>query len=282
MKRILVPTDFSAPSKASLKFAIDLASRAGAEIHVMHASEVPFLPETTFGVQPFFADDEALQKVAEAANNAFEVMRRGLPSNVPICFKSINDSVVSAIRGYIDDNDIDLVVMSTHGASDIQDFFAGSTAEKIARFASVPVISVPKQIELAKIKNIIFPSDLRLDQNDLVNDLKELQQLLQAKLHVLVINTPQNFYSDQQAKNSLEKFASHYALQNYTLNFRCHQFERGGILEFMNELGGDMIAMGTHGRTGLAHFVKGSIAESILNRIDHPIWTWKLGKKKWA
>lgn len=46
----------------------------------------------------------------------------------------------------------------------------------------------------------------------------------------------------------------------------------------MNEIRGDIIAMPTNGRTGLARFLKGSITESVLNRIDHPIWTWKLEK----
>jgi len=282
MKRILIPTDFSGPSKASIRFAIDLASRAGAEIHVVHMIELPLLPETTFGIQPYPLDPVAVEKAITMANNLFEEMRKQFPSHVAIRFKTINDYVVPGIRQYIADNEIDLVVMSTHGASDLQEFFVGSTAEKIVRFSPVPVISIPKEAEAGSIKNIVFPTALEPGQHDLVKDLKDLQQLLGAKLHVLFINTPGNFYNDREARQKLEALARQYSLRDYTLNFRSHRFERSGILEFMNEIRGDMIAMATHGRTGFAHFFKGSIAEKVLNRIDNPIWTWKLKNKTQA
>jgi nucleotide-binding universal stress UspA family protein len=279
MKRILVPTDFSIASKASLKFAVALATQSNAEIYVLHVNEVPLLVETTFGIQPLSPDAEALQKVAITANRAFDSMKKELPCDIPIIFKTINDTVVSGIREYIDENDIDLVIMSTRGTSDMDDFFVGSTAEKIVRLSPVPVMSIPKETTFEGIKNIVFPSVLDFDQDDLIVRLKELQQLFGAKLHVLLINTPEHFYSDQQAKDRLERFARHYELSNFTLNFRCHQSERGGILEFLNEAHGDMIAMATHGRTGFMHIVKGSIAEDVLNRIDQPIWTWNITKE---
>ena len=162
----------------------------------------------------------------------------------------------------------------------------------------------------------MFPNTLELDQEDLIQRLKELQQLLTAKLHILLINTPINFYSEEQARKMLQRFANrkaandgweksvgtsiffidilvldreqarkmlqrfakHYALNDFTLNFRNHQSERAGVLAFADEIKGDMIAMATHGRTGLAHFFQGSIAESVLNRVDQPIWTYRLKK----
>ncbi len=280
MKKILVPTDFSAPSKASFKFAIDLASKANAEVHVVHMNELPLLPETTFGIQPYSLDPQVLTRAIEAANRAFENMKKEYASNVQVYFQTINDYVVPGMRVYIEDNNVDLVVMSTHGASDLEEFFIGSTAEKIARFSPVPVISIPKEIRLDTIRNIVFPTTLELDQNDLMKDLKEFQRLLNAKLHVLLINTPLHFYDDHEAHQRLERFAKYYDLHDFTLNFRNHRYERSGVLEFMNEIKGDMIAMATHGRTGFAHFFKGSIAEGVLNRIDHPIWTWNLKMHK--
>ncbi|HEY0654408.1 MAG TPA: universal stress protein [Chryseosolibacter sp.] len=280
MKRILVPTDFSSPSKSSFRFALDLALRARGEVFVIHMNEIPLLPETTFGIQPHPFDPEVFAKANKAALEAFESMRKECKCEVPVYFSTINDYVVPGLRAYIDENAIDLVVMSTHGASDLQEFFMGSTAEKITRFSPVPVISIPQETAVDRIKNIVFPTTLELDQADLVKDLKALQQLLQAQLHILLINTPLNFYDDHEARQRLERFAKHYDLQNFTLNFRSHHFERTGILAFVNEIQADMIAMATHGRTGLAHFLKGSIAEKVLNRIDQPIWTWNIKKHK--
>lgn len=276
MKRILVPTDFSDPARKSFKFALDLAGNAGAEVIVVHMVELPVLPETTFGIQPPLVDPGVKEALESKATQAFERMKREYPSDVRVSFKTIHDYIVPAIRSFVSDNHIDLIVMSTHGASGLDEFFIGSKAEKIARFSPVPVIAIPREIEFSTIKNIVFPTTLEFDQEDLVSDLKELQRVCHARLHVLLISTPGNFYNSEQATKQLERFARHFDLHNFTLNFRSHQFERRGILDFMNEIKGDMVAMATHGRTGLAHFLRGSIAESVLNRIDHPIWTRKL------
>lgn len=276
MKRILVPTDFSEQSVQALTFAADIARAAHAELYVVHMVELPLLQETTFGIQPHPFDPELLAELEGRAVSAFDKIKSEVSNDVQIHFQPVHDYVVPGIRLFIEQNNIDLVVMSTHGASGLGEFFIGSTAEKVARFSTVPVISLPQSYEFRQIKNIVFPNSLTLDQDDLIVRLKEIQELTAARLHVLLVNTPLKFFDDKHAQEHLRRFATHYDLKDYTLNVRNHQFERSGILEFMSEVKGDMLAMATHGRTGLSHFFKGSIAEAVLNRVDHPIWTCKL------
>lgn len=278
MKKILVPTDFSRPSIAAFRFAVALATRAGAELVVIHVIQLPFLPETTFGVQPYPVDPRLIADLERRSTEAFEQMKAKFSEGIPVTFHVIHDNVISGIGNFAERNTIDLIVLSTQGASGLDEFFIGSTAEKIARFSSVPVIAVPVETDLAAIRNIVFPNTLELDQDDLVQRLKELQRLLDAKLHIVLINTPTHFYSDKEGREKLDRFAKHYALRDYTINFRNHQSERAGVLAFSDEIKGDMIAMATHGRTGLAHFFQGSVAESVLNRVGQPIWTYKLKK----
>lgn len=273
--KILVPIDFSKPSEDAYQFALDMARSVVGQVEVVHMVELPMLTETTFGIQPYPFDPALIQRLEEKVTAAFEHMRHKFPSQVPVRFTPIHDQVVPGIRSFIEENNIDLVIMSTHGASALDEFFIGSTAEKIARFSPVPVLAIPKMIRFDSIKNIVFPNSLNLNQQKLLTHVQALQRACKAKLHVLLINSPLHFNSDEQSKKLLEKFAQHYNLHDFTLNFRNHQHERGGIIAFMNEIKADMVAMSTHGRTGLAHFIKGSIAESVLNGIDHPIWTWK-------
>jgi nucleotide-binding universal stress UspA family protein len=181
------------------------------------------------------------------------------------------DYVVPGLLDFIDKNSIDQVVMSTHGANDMYEFFVGSTAEKVVQLSSAPVISITQATTLASIKNILLPNTLELDQHDLMNDLQSLQHLLGATLHILLINTPRDFYDEQQGRERLERFATHYNFHDFTLNFRSNRVERSGIIKFMGEVKADMIAMATHGRTGLAHILKGSVAEDVLTLIDCPL-----------
>jgi nucleotide-binding universal stress UspA family protein len=56
--------------------------------------------------------------------------------------------------------------------------------------------------------------------------------------------------------------------------------EDAGILEFADDIGADLIAMATHGRTGMLHLLTGSIAEDVVNHSKRPVWTLKTTPQK--
>jgi nucleotide-binding universal stress UspA family protein len=63
-------------------------------------------------------------------------------------------------------------------------------------------------------------------------------------------------------------------LKDYSINVVGHTDEEGGILEFSKQVKGDLIAIGTHGRQGISHFVHGSIAEDVVNHASGLVWTY--------
>jgi nucleotide-binding universal stress UspA family protein len=62
-------------------------------------------------------------------------------------------------------------------------------------------------------------------------------------------------------------------------NYKVHVYndisEQEGTMNFAKDIGADMIAMGTHGRSGLAHLFSGSIAEDVVNKVECPMWTFR-------
>lgn len=273
MKRILVPTDFSEPSQRSYKFALDLAEAIEGEVFVLHLIDIPLMQETTFGIQPPPIGKSLLKPFEEKASAIFKYITKKYPTTVPVHFFPAHREVVPGILSFAETKKIDLIVMSTHGASGFDEFFTGSTAEIVARYAPVPVLATEKKSSFHKIKNIVFPNTLEPGQTDLVRRLKQLQAACRAKLHVLLVNTPAHFHTDAEARRLLDDFAHHHNLENCTLNHRSNQSEVAGIADFMEEVRGDMVAMATHGRIGLARFVKGSIAESVADLVEKPVWT---------
>ncbi|WP_276370203.1 universal stress protein [Chryseolinea sp. H1M3-3] len=278
MKRILVPCDFSKPSKEAYKFALELAMVSKGEIFVVHAVELPLMYETAFGIQPYPADPELVKKMDAQANDAFQKMKQAYYSPVPIAihFTLTYDFVLPSLRAFIQENAIDLVVMGTHGSSGLEEFLIGSNTEKVVRFSPVPVLSVRTAKGYGGIQNIVFPSTLALNQTDLVQHVVSLQEFFKAKLHIVFINTPENFKTDEEGRSMLEEYAKHYNLKNYTLNFKNNFSERDGILDFAEDIKADMIAMATHSRKGLKHFFLGSVAESVVNHLDCPVWTYSI------
>jgi hypothetical protein len=93
-------------------------------------------------------------------------------------------------------------------------------------------------------------------------------------VHIVYVNTPTNFTADNITLDRLKDFAKKSGFRNYTLNVFNYPFAEAGIIHFTKRMKGDLIAMGTHGRTGISHFLNGSLAEDMVNHADGPIWTF--------
>ena len=126
---------------------------------------------------------------------------------------------------------------------------------------------------VSTIKNIVFPIALGKGQEELLMRVKALQDFLQAKLHILFVNTPANFRQDKDTKQQMKDFAKRFMLKDFSLNVFNDLDQESGVMNFAHQIGADMIAMGTHGRRGLNHLMSGSIAEDVVNHVDCPIWT---------
>lgn len=275
MKKILVPCDFSACAVEAYQFALKIAAKSKGEVYVLKAIELPVMIVSGFDVQPYVYDPTLLTELEADARTKFDKLKeRFVSDGVTVTFHVKHEPPTPAIRQFVKENGIDLIVMGTKGAGGLNEYLIGSNTEKIVRKATVPVFAIRKSVDLFTIKKIILPSVLRFDQTAFIQKVKDLQAFFSASLEVLWINTPMNFKTDDESRALLEEFARNYKLQNYHLHVRNDTIEEDAILHFTKEIGGDMIAMVTHGRRGLAHALMGSVTEDVVNHIQCPIWTY--------
>jgi nucleotide-binding universal stress UspA family protein len=275
MKRILVPCDFSPPAMDAFSFAAKIALQNNSEVHVLYVFDrsVANNSNLTLSYSPAF-DGNVIQKLEEQWNEMFAEMKKAYAPHLLSATLKIDIGVLTpTIQNHIQDNHIDLVVMGTRGASGLKELFFGSNTEKIVRYSRVPVIAVPKGATVDSISNIVFPVDPSLCTERLVHEIKEVQDFFRAKLHILWVNTPHFFKSDNESIEDLQDFADFHHLTNYTLNSRSEYIETDGILRFARELPGSLITMPTHGRRGIKHWFNGSITENVVNHVHCPVWT---------
>jgi nucleotide-binding universal stress UspA family protein len=276
MKRILVPCDFSDPAIQAFKFAVEIATQSRGEVILLNVVEVPVMHDTM--LMPTLYFEEAFFKDTKArAEKKFAQMKDKWAKET----KAISTFVefgapTSTIQNFIDEKKIDLVVMGTHGATGLREFFIGSNTEKILRTSSAPVIAIKKSVKVSSIKNIVFPNSLNEELEELMMHVKALQNFFKATLHLVYVNTPAAFKSDHATKRMLKDFAKRYMLKDFTINVYNDIDQEMGVHNFTKEIGGDLIVMATHGRRGLNHLMSGSIAEDIANHIECPIWTMKI------
>lgn len=140
--RILVPTDFSEFSRPAVNYAVAMAERFGAQLHILHVVPDPamLVPDAAvFTVESMQGQSEKL--VADA-----ERMLQQIPEP-SVGVQSITRAVrVGAafmeIIEYAQSQQIDLIVLGTHGRSGFAHILMGSVAERVVRKAPCPVLSV--------------------------------------------------------------------------------------------------------------------------------------------
>ena len=142
VQKILVPVDFSEPSRAALQYAIDLADPLGASIDVIHAYDVPAMASgslvlTTRGVNRPFAD----WKLQRAKHDVDEFVRT-VNAGVPLTTVVVEGSPAPAVQQYAKEHAVDLIVIATRGRSQVARVLLGSVADRVVRTAPCPVLTV--------------------------------------------------------------------------------------------------------------------------------------------
>ena len=278
MKKILVPCDFSSPSRAAFKTAMDWAYQTGGEVIVLHVIFIQ-VAYAGYGSEAIPFNFTYLEDAEKRAKSEFEKMKEeaNLPS-VKSRLELTYGDVMLSIRNFMEPDKIDFIIMGTSGSSGMSEVFIGSNTEKVVRHSPVPVLAIREYVSLGSIKHILFPTLMGLNQTEFIKKLKELQEFLHATLHILLVNSPSNFITDCEAKETFDDFLNQYKLENCQFHFSSYRSEEEGIIDFAITQKMDLIAMATHARKGLAHLFNGSITEDLVNHVTSPIWTYIMQK----
>jgi len=158
IRRILVPTDFSAPAEAALKYARMLAGRFESRIHLLHVVGLPYLYDA-------WGTETVALRMADLLAQQEELARKQLQALAPrssvrskeLVLATAAGVTVDEILNYIATNKIDLVVMGTHGRGRVGHLLLGSVAERLVQRSPVPVVTVHGTAAAAKRKRTPRP-----------------------------------------------------------------------------------------------------------------------------
>ncbi|MFB6195603.1 MAG: universal stress protein [Haloplanus sp.] len=138
---ILVPTDGSEGTADAIDHAIDIATTYDAALHALYVVDTAAPGEATTAA--------VLDALEEAGRDALdELVERAEAAGVETIEGTVGRGTPHrAILEYVDRNDIDLVVMGTHGRTGLDRYLIGSVTERVVRLADVPVLTVPLTAE---------------------------------------------------------------------------------------------------------------------------------------
>ena len=279
MKTILVPTDFSKPAKLATDVAIDIAKKVKAQVVLLHILEQP--TSKSFNVTGEVSKAESLEgklftmKLIEKAKSEFAKIAEAAESEgVKVTGQLRLGNPFHGMKTVINELDLDLVVMGTSGRSKLEEMLVGSNTEKVVRHAYCPVLTIQEKPSSTDFKNIVYATSMSIDEKSFSLIIKNIQEIYNATIHLVRINTPGNFQPDTPVKIFMGSFARKLQLKNYTLNIFNDLSEEEGIIHFASSINADLIGMATHGRTGFAHVMAGSFAENVVKHSKRPVLTY--------
>lgn len=277
--RILFATDFSFCASHAEEHAAVLSKAYGAIVDVVHVLEL--YPGVYAAVQEHWETDGRLHEV---------VRRLQLPTVSVSGHQLIGTASVQICEAAMKYR-VDLIVLGTHGRTGLDHILLGSTAERVLTMASCPVLTVraPKGGAEGRhhkapmtFEQVLVPvdfSDCSLDALEYgIQIAKDFGATL-SLLHVLepvAYDDAHTLVQQDRLRSKLDLQFKPYVDVIRSAGISVRQEIRGGvpvdtILDWAGAKDCDLIVMGTHGRRGISHVMRGSVAEGVLRRAPCPV-----------
>ena len=274
MKKILVPTDFSEHAYYALKVAAGIAKKNNGEIILLHMLELPHEAGDAVGIghelpEIMLFKNAAINKLEDLMDD--EVLD-GINVSEVVQFELAFDGIMNISKK----NNVDLIIMGSHGANRFKEMFVGSNAEKVVRNSEIPVLIIKKDQPNFNVNKFVFASDFSDEIKKPFAKVVEFANKFDAELHVVMINTPSSFKPTHLSEEIMDKFVSGFNANKLFKHIYNDVNIESGVLNFANHVNADLIGMSTHGRKGLAHFFNGSISEDLVNHSVRPVITFKI------
>jgi nucleotide-binding universal stress UspA family protein len=281
-RTIMVPLDRSPLAEQALPLAHELAWRAGATLDLVTAHALYALQDGNPGRLPYNASEDAEFRQREQLylNAAGDRLLTHHP--VPVRTAVLDGLPADALLKRQDDQPADLIVMTTHGRGPVSRAFLGSVADELIRRAPVPLLLLRPSPEptsesaLPIINHVLITLDGSTLAEGVVPPSLELARLLEARCTLLrVIDSAEPSLDPttgpwQRAEDAAATYLEAIArrLRECGLCVDVHtvvaRHAAAAILEHAHEQPGYLIALATHGRSGVRRALLGSVADKVI------------------
>ncbi|MFC1463642.1 MAG: universal stress protein [Candidatus Brachytrichaceae bacterium NZ_4S206] len=271
-RKILVPLDGSKQAECVLDIAGELARRAGAQLDLVHVS-------TALEAQSL-AHDTYLERLAQQMAERWRIQTTATIVDDERFEPKLD--VASALFQFACDSRADLVVMARLGRGSLVRMWLSSVSERIIRWCPVPVLlwrytgSAPEPETLSAVRRIVVPLDGSRVAEEVLDHAIDMQRLLDAVLHLVRVIAPSGEAAGP-ARDYLDAIAAALSSRGVRVQTQLIEAESisQAILAHAAQAPGAMIAMSTHGYTGIARMLLGSVAAGVLDNATVPVMLFR-------
>ncbi len=285
--KILVPLDGSQIAESVLPYVREMASRTGAEVLLVAAIQPIVVWDATATTFSLDREESFAQSYLDGQSAAFEA--KGLRVRTKVLQGPAAESILKAAS----EEGADLIAMSTHGRSGLTRWLFGSVATKVLEGSDRPLFLVRSSAEAKRgrpvtIEKVLVPLDGSSLAESVLPFVEEVAAAFGASIVLYHAITPLSAYPgfetvlpahagevladlQAQAEQFLHRVAEEVRARGCKVTVAVSvDLAVDGILAAARESGAGLIALGTHGRSGLGRAIMGSVADAVVRRAEVP------------
>jgi nucleotide-binding universal stress UspA family protein len=285
---ILFACDFSGPSERAFSYGVDLAERTGATLHCLHVQEVSMGPFVGGNPSPEAGGKELRAEFVEKCETTLQPQIQTAHVEEVSYAVERASAVAPAVVEFVDDHDIDLVVMGTQGRRGVRRVLFGSVAEEVLRTAPCPVLTARAPEDDTppdpRVSRIVAPVDFSDPSRHAVRYAARLTSVYDVPLTLLhVVELPkiptvyEVEFSDAapgevaaRVETELDEWAAAVADDGAVSTAVETGDSAEGILRAASAPD-DLIVIATRGTSGVKRTMLGSVAEGVLRGAVGPV-----------
>ncbi len=268
ISKIVVPTDFSEPANKALAYAIELATKADASIHIVHVNQVAMVDAT----MPAETYQVFVSEIEEATEKSFQELSETLlvQTKVEYTFKTLLGFVAEEVCDYAFEQEADLIIMGTTGASGAAEILIGSNAASTVAKSKVPVLVVPKELTYSDYTRIVYATDYNEPEFPALMRLIYFAELFDCRLDVIHVKSDADKYFNA-ANNFFKKNKDNISYPN----IHYIELEKGDVVQSINkyvdEVAADLLVMAKHNRNFFDRLFHRSLSKKMAFHTKIPL-----------
>ncbi len=293
LSSILVPLDGSSFAEQALPLAARLAraSSASLRLALVHTPTTAWDP----GIEFRLFDPEMELQVRERESGYLEKVARDLSggNGLHVECALLNGPVAPALEDYITRTGTDLVIMTSHGRGGVERLVMGNVADQLVRRVTAPVIVLrpsDQEVDDSMPRRILVTLDGSLLSESVLDEAAALARILRADILLTMVVQPAPVLlppfawppealsrspeeRELDARRYLERIKQQLRSQGLGVQSRVRTARKVGreILRIARQEECSMIAMATHGVSGLDRLMLGSIADQVVRHAEVPV-----------
>lgn len=272
LRNILVPTDFSDTASNAYAFALKLAQRDLANIHLLNVHQPTVEVGNAFQLDPDYLDYSSQERrLREFSQSTIEnhLPRKGKNLQVKIQREVRSGAIVEEIKTIGQEKQTDMIIMGTTGQGGFLNKLFGSISSEVARKAHCPVLLIPRHAQFSPFKRIVYASAQQPAEEGVWSSVLQLATYSNAELHFAHI-TP-NIVDGFEVREC----AIHVPAGAKNVEVHIASVESKDVLEglsqYIEEINADLLIMATTHRNFLEALFHRSLTKQMVFHTTVPL-----------